>query len=170
MRCLRFVSPLAATLALAACVAPSSRPPAPAPVVTPPPAAAVAPPPVLTGDWRDWPLTRGDWRYRRVGAATAAEYGDAVALHTALRCEGGAVRLVWPAAAPGTIAVRTSTLETSRPASAAPEGGAQFVLPATDALLDAMAFSRGRFVLQAGTAALVLPAWPEVARVIEDCR
>lgn len=170
MRCLRSVPSLAAPLALAACVAPSSRPPAPAPVVTPPPAAAVAPPPVLAGDWRDWPLTRGDWRYRRVGAATAAEYGDAVALHTALRCEGGSLRLVWPAAAPGTVTLRTSTVETRRAATAAPEGGAQIVFSAADALLDAMAFSRGRFVLQAGAATLVLPAWPEVGRVIEDCR
>jgi hypothetical protein len=105
-----------------------------------------------------------------LGTDTAAEFGDAVAAHVALRCEGGAIRLVWPAAQPGQVAIRTSTSEVFRTATAAPEGGAQIVFPARDSLLDAMAFSRGRFVLQAGTADLVLPAWPEVARVIEDCR
>lgn len=40
-----------------------------------------------------------------------------------------------------------------------------------DPLLDQMAFSRGRFTLEvAGLPALYLPSWPEVSRVIEDCR
>ena len=39
------------------------------------------------------------------------------------------------------------------------------------ALLDAMAFSRGRFAIDVnGLPSLYLPAWPEVGRVIEDCR
>jgi len=38
-------------------------------------------------------------------------------------------------------------------------------------LLDAIAFSRGRFSVEAaGTARLVIPAWPEAARVVEACR
>jgi hypothetical protein len=93
-----------------------------------------------------------------------------MAVHVALRCESGALRLVWPAAQPGRITIRTSTTEVFRDASPAPEGGAQIAFPARDTLLDAMAFSRGRFVLQAGTTDLVLPPWPEIARVIEDCR
>jgi hypothetical protein len=45
------------------------------------------------------------------------------------------------------------------------------VTPAGDAALDWIAFSRGRFVVAAtGMPLLVLPAWPEPARVIEDCR
>lgn len=44
-------------------------------------------------------------------------------------------------------------------------------LGVTDPLLDAIAFSRGRIgVSVAGTPALVVPAWPEPARVVEDCR
>ena len=44
-------------------------------------------------------------------------------------------------------------------------------LPAFDALLDAIAFSRGRIaVTMAGGVPLVVPAWPEAARTIEDCR
>jgi len=40
-----------------------------------------------------------------------------------------------------------------------------------DPLLDAMAFSKGRFAVEApGAAPLYVPSWPEVTRVIEDCR
>lgn len=44
-------------------------------------------------------------------------------------------------------------------------------VPAADPVLDQMAFSRGRFLVTAedGTS-LVVPAWPEFARVVEDCR
>ncbi len=52
-------------------------------------------------------------------------------------------------------------------------------LAARDPLLDAMAFSRGRIAVTVGgvaggagggAGALVMPAWPEAARTIEDCR
>ena len=44
-------------------------------------------------------------------------------------------------------------------------------LPAHDALLDAIAFSRGRIaVTMPGGVPLVAPAWPEAARTVEDCR
>ena len=40
-----------------------------------------------------------------------------------------------------------------------------------DPMLDAMAFSRGRFVIEAeGLSPVYAPSWPEVSRVIEDCR
>ena len=40
-----------------------------------------------------------------------------------------------------------------------------------DPLLDAIAFSRGRFVIeQTGQPPLVLPPHAEIGRVIEDCR
>ena len=42
---------------------------------------------------------------------------------------------------------------------------------ASDALLDALVFSRGRFaVSMPGSPALVVPAGTEVAHVVEDCR
>jgi hypothetical protein len=42
---------------------------------------------------------------------------------------------------------------------------------AFDPLLDALAFSRGRFAVSvSGTPALVVPPWPEIARLVEDCR
>jgi hypothetical protein len=44
-------------------------------------------------------------------------------------------------------------------------------VPAFDPLLDAIAFSRGRFAIGVlGAPAAVLPSWPEPARVVEDCR
>ena len=52
-----------------------------------------------------------------------------------------------------------------------PDSPTDFVLAVTDPLLDAMAFSRGRFVVeQPGQAPLVLPPYAEIGRVIEDCR
>jgi hypothetical protein len=42
---------------------------------------------------------------------------------------------------------------------------------ARDPHMDQIAFSRGRFLVDvAGQTRLVLPSWPEIARVIEDCR
>jgi hypothetical protein len=44
-------------------------------------------------------------------------------------------------------------------------------LSAHDPFLDAIAFSKGRFAVEVqGLDPLYLPAWPEVTRVIEDCR
>jgi hypothetical protein len=42
---------------------------------------------------------------------------------------------------------------------------------ANDPFLDSIAFSRGRFSVEVpGTPMLVIPSWPEAARVVEDCR
>jgi hypothetical protein len=44
-------------------------------------------------------------------------------------------------------------------------------LSASQRLLDAMAFSRGRFRVEvAGLPQVLLPSWSEVGRVVEDCR
>lgn len=149
--------------------APAPLPPRPAPVVALPPAA-------LPSDWRDWPVTPGTWAYRRDGRGSIALFGQAggEALLT-LRCDAGARRLylsrVGSAAAP--LTVRTSTLTRSlpmQPTGATPAYGAT-ALAAEDPLLDAMAFSRGHFTAeQAGAATLVVPSWPEIGRVVEDCR
>jgi hypothetical protein len=51
------------------------------------------------------------------------------------------------------------------------QGATAAQLAARDPLLDAMAFSKGRFAVDVpGLPPLYLPAWPEVTRVIEDCR
>jgi hypothetical protein len=74
-------------------------------------------------------------------------------------------------ALPMTVATTSETRALS--AEPAPQGQPQLVttLPARDALLDAMAFSRGRFSVEVnGLPTLYLPAWAEVGRVLEDCR
>jgi hypothetical protein len=44
-------------------------------------------------------------------------------------------------------------------------------LAAKDPQLDAMAHSRGAFLISlAGTEDLIVPAWAEFARVVEECR
>ena len=44
------------------------------------------------------------------------------------------------------------------------------ILP-NDAILDAMAFSRGRILVDAeGQQPVILPTWAEITRIVEDCR
>ena len=158
-------APLAALAVLTACVpAPQQVPPsAPRPAPTrpsPPP----APPPA---NWQDAPQTPGDWRMTGPGTATFAN-----GLVT-LRCnrQAGTVTLfrAGPASAP-TLVVRTSDTARTLPATAGTTG-LSVDLPARDALLDSMAFSKGRFALEApGAATLYVPSWAEVSRVIQDCR
>ena len=156
----------AAALSLAACATPPAAPvaPAPAPAAPNPPPAPPPPPPAPT-DWRDIALTPGDWSYRSEAAGSVAQYGAGTPAF-ALRCEAGARRLVVerPGAAAGTrLVVRTSFGERVLAAGAA--------IPAGDPFLDQIAFSRGRFTVSAeGLPMLVIPAWPEPARAIEDCR
>ncbi|MCR5872550.1 hypothetical protein LRS12_18710 [Sphingomonas sp. J344] len=71
------------------------------------------------------------------------------------------------------MTIRTST--TARAFTARPTPGLQpymaVTLAATDPILDAMGYSRGRFVVEMPPLApLVVPTWAEVQRVVEDCR
>jgi hypothetical protein len=73
----------------------------------------------------------------------------------------------------GQITIRATTGVQSYPlanASDTPPYVAAALAPA-DPHLDAIAFSRGKFLVEVkGAADLVLPNWPELARVVEDCR
>lgn len=171
--------PLSATVPLlaiiAACV-PRAAPPPPPPA---PVRQAVAPPPrpqPLASDWRDWPLTPGTWSYRQDARGSLALFGapGADALLT-LRCDRAARQLYLSRAGglAAPLTIRTTSL--TRALSVRPTGGAPayvaVALAPGDTLLDAMAFSRGRFTVeQPGTAPLVAPAWAEIGRVTEDCR
>ena len=163
---------LALALSTTACVAPRTVQ-APPPPVAPPVVQPTAPP--TATDWRDIPLTPGEWRYTPTASGSSALFGrNGVAPEFVARCDMAA-RLVTLARSGGAAASTTMAITTSagnRALSTSPAGGA-FVasLPARDPFLDKMAFSRGRFIVAAtGTARLVIPAWPELARVIEDCR
>ncbi|HEX8301606.1 hypothetical protein [Sphingomonas sp.] len=167
-----------ALLALASCsmpeVAPQPAPPAPAPA--PMPTRAPLPMPTPTGsDWRDWPVTAGTWAYRQDGRGSIALYGRAGAdAELTLRCDRARGRLFLSrrADAAATLTIRTST--NLKTLNALPTGGvpayAAVELMPRDPIVDAIGFSRGRFVVQGGGADLVLPAWPEILRVAEDCR
>ena len=66
--------------------------------------------------------------------------------------------------------VLTSTGYHDVPAVVGPSG-LTATLDALHPMFDAIAFSRGRFAVESvDTTLLILPAWPEPARVIEDCR
>lgn len=172
---MRKIAAIGALLITACCVRPSQPPPEQTATVAPPPAPA--PPPVTLGpDWRDWPLTPGDWRYVAAPGGSVASYGRAgAAPDLALRCDAAlrqvTISLASSAAAPGPLVIRTTSADRTLTASAAQPGVAEAALAANDGTLDAMAFSRGRFLVSLGGAPnVVAPAWPEVSRVIEDCR
>ena len=128
------------------------------------------------GDWRTGPLAPGTWTYRGLSDGSEAVFTDArVTPRVVVKCSRAArvITLTLASAAPGSaITLATSETQRTLPASFNAQTSqiiAQIV--GTDAILDAMAFSRGRFALSvAGGATLVVPAWPEVARSIEDCR
>jgi hypothetical protein len=69
--------------------------------------------------------------------------------------------------------IRTETAERLLTANSQSDGRPMLVatLQARDPLLDAIALSRGRFAVETGgLETLYLPAWPEITRVVEDCR
>ncbi|WP_066777403.1 hypothetical protein, partial [Sphingomonas sp. CCH5-D11] len=141
--------------------------PAPAPAPTPAP---------LAGDWRDWPLTPGTWRYGRDGRGSRATFGaDGSGARLTLRCDTASRAMLLSRAGQSQqpLTVRTTSTTRAVPVrqSAGQAAEVEASLPARDPLLDAMAFSRGRFVIeQPGAATLVVPADAEIGRVIEDCR
>ncbi len=172
---------LAAAASIALLLAGCVPPPKPAPVVAPapPPVVRPSPPPVVTpplpANWNDWPFTPGDWVYRKDGVGSIALFGppggDAM---LTLRCDRTRGAIYLSVHGPGDAAtIRTTSL--TRSISLRPTGGdAGYVasqLTPGDAMLDAMVFSRGRFVVEReGVAPLVVPPYAEIGRVIEDCR
>ncbi|MFC3096733.1 hypothetical protein [Alteraurantiacibacter palmitatis] len=176
----------AGALALAGCIPPASdAPPAPRtePVAAPAPEPAPAPPPSASADipplephpeeWIDQPQTAGDWRWRAAGTESVAEFSDpAGAILARLVCTADRQVLIAVAGSQPTrgVRVRTETRDALLTANLR-EGWLETRLVARDAILDAMAFSRGRFALEVqGGRALYLPSYPELTRVLEDCR
>jgi len=121
------------------------------------------------------PIT-GTWSYRAIsGGSESGFIGAAATVRLKMRCNRGArtvsiIRTDVPAAAPS-LTIWTSTLSRSVPARFLATKELVADMPATDPLLDAIAFSRGRLATAAAGAPMVaVPAWPEIDRVIEDCR
>ncbi len=169
-----------ACLSLACCVAPT-RAPVPAPRIArpePKPIAAPVPQPVaaLSG-WADAPQTSGDWRFARLAAGSAAHFGEIAGQPLfSIVCtpRSAMIELVrhGPFAADAPMTIRTEFASRALAGTAATGDPAlRTALMPRDPLLDAMAFSKGRFAVEVpGAAALYVPSWPEVTRVIEDCR
>ena len=112
------------------------------------------------------PLAAGDWSYTRDSAGGTAQFGD----QFLIRCDRGARRVtltrLLPVAPPAGSAMEIAT-DTRALTYAAPTVS----LGAFDPGLDAIAFTRGRFIVSVGGAgSIALPFEPEVARSIEDCR
>ena len=156
--------------AAAACV-PRAAPPAPQPAPPPQPVTPPPPPPVAAPApvaWQDGPLAAGDWSYSATGAAPQASFGRPGLLLFALRCDGGGrIGILRPGGAAGPITIDTGLGARTLPAGDDPEAAAP---AASDPLFDQIAFSRGRFLVRAADGDLVVPSWPEPARLIEDCR
>jgi hypothetical protein len=158
---------------LTAC-GPEARP-VTAPLLASRPAAAIAAPARTSADWRDWPLTPGAWRYVGGPAATFARYGDGAGTSFALRCDPAArqVTLIRSGTA-AELTITTSSRAARLPAGHVDYEGASMtgvILSANDSLLDAMAFSRGRVMIASpGLPVVIVPAWAEITRAIEDCR
>lgn len=140
--------------------------PAPAPVVrqAPAPAPVPAPPGPAAQSEPDLPLTPGDWTYAGEAGGSAAMFGVAGAPAFTLRCDPAQGRIaLFVTGASQPLRLSTSFGQRILPAGT--------MLAAADPLLDEIVFSRGRFTVEAdGRAALILPTWPEPARVVEDCR
>lgn len=169
--------PVCLALAVLSACAPKAAPPAPAPrpIAIPAPAPQAVPRPAR--DWRDVPLTAGTWTWTIAAARSTASFGLAgqVPLVQLTCLTKGTVQLAHLGAAASPIPLGITTSSGTFPLMSDPvspgASGITATLPAGAAVLDAMAHSRGRFVIDVpGQPPSYLPAWPEVARVVEDCR
>jgi hypothetical protein len=172
--------PLLALAGLAACVPPPAPAPAPAPAPTPTPAPPPAPVPQPTySNWMDAPQTPGDWFYIPLTNASIAAFGPAERQPLfALRCDmtshAISVGRTSASTVPQPMTIRTESVTrtfSANPAQGSVEHLVATSVPAADSVLDAIAFSKGRFAVEvSGEPTLYLPSWPEITRVIEDCR
>jgi hypothetical protein len=173
---------LAIPLLLIACAKEQIPTPAPKPAPTP---VAVKPvpvsPPATLGDkWVDAPRSEGDWIYRRDSRGSVALFGvlgtDARFI---IRCDSAARRIFLSRAGalPGTDSGLMTIRSTSGSKSFTAKNNGDTpsyvaaALPVDERKLDDMVYSRGRFLVSVnGYDDLIIPSWPEIARVIEDCR
>lgn len=107
------------------------------------------------------PLANGQWTYFATAGGSIAAFGAQVEL----RCDRASrtVTISRPNAPAAALTIATDSITRTL----SPSGR----LLAVDPLLDAIAFSRGRFIVAGGIGpAVAIPSWPEAARSIEDCR
>jgi hypothetical protein len=118
----------------------------------------------------------GDWSFAEKSDGSEATFGTASSLpQLTIHCTKATRRItIWRPASSAApfLNVWTSSQSRQIPASFNPATGRiSAELSAFDTLFDGIAFSRGRFAVAVSNApALVVPAWAEPARVVEDCR
>ncbi len=171
---------LLASLAVACCTPPAPEPTPPPPPAPPPVTVAPPPPPPAPeyDNWLDAPASAGNWTYRDGATSSFALFGQpGQGARFGMECNKNSrtVRLVRAGSASNAVPMRIRTETAQRMLTATPATNGQATLTvdlnASDRLLDAMAFSRGRFAVEtSGLETLYIPAWAEVTRVIEDCR
>lgn len=156
---------------LAGCV-PQRPAPSPRPTPTPTTAPVAHPTAPRTTNWRDAAITPGNWSYAADAGGSSASFGGGLFVMHCTRAQATVTLLRAGSGASAPVPVSISTSQGTRTLMATPAAqGVAVTLPARDPLLDAMAFSRGRFAVEtAGGPALYIPSWTEVSRVIEDCR
>ncbi len=171
-------------LAASGCTAPAPPPlppvakPAPKQVPNPTPEPVTLDPAPSFTNWMDAPVTPGDWSYTAEARGGLAQFGVAGAAPLLwMRCDRarGTVTLSRAGTAPAAVPVRIITETETRLLNGLPQrdgtAALTVTLPAASSFLDAIAFSKGRFAFETpGLPTLYVPSWPEVTRVIEDCR
>lgn len=166
--CWRYAVAMPMMVMVASCAIPATAPvPAPTPVAAAPTLPPSAPPPAKT--WDERRLDPGEWRYDVASRTAAFAQAGAAAPLVAMACRGDRIEIVagLGAGAP-TLDV---TLKTSAGSDALRYADNRIALPSRDARLDRIAFSRGRFALEASNGStLTLPVQSEIGRLIEDCR
>ena len=127
--------------------------------------------PMLFDSTRTVPLSLGQWSYIASTTASEARFGASFSL----RCDRTTRRMTLRRLESIATPPSAMTIGTDLAVGTIPADGA---VANNDPLLDAIAFSRGRFIVSGNGAVggggaggrLVLPASPEAARSIEDCR
>lgn len=121
------------------------------------------PPPA---DWRSRPTNAGSWTWRNAADVSEAVFSDSRGPQFLVRCTRSTRRVnLSRVGAPAGQPIRIATTSSERQLPPAN------MLLASDPLLDAIAFSRGRlWVDVTGVMPLVLRSAPEPARAVEDCR
>jgi hypothetical protein len=118
----------------------------------------------------------GSWTYSSTSGGSEASFVNASALpQLTIRCTLATRRVTVSKPASGAapfLSLWTSAQTRNVPASFNPATARISAdVNAYDPLLDAIAFSRGRFGASvSGQPALIVPSWAEPQRVIEDCR
>ena len=122
------------------------------------------------------PVSPGSWSYNATPSGSEAAFMDGTGTRrVVVSCMRSTRQVSISRASPAPAAtVNVWTSSTSRALPSRFEQAVQRVTATTtayDPLLDAVAFSRGRFALSLpGSPTLVVPTAPEVDHVVEDCR